>query len=434
MESIIAKPEREQIIALIKREVVPAIGCTEPIAVALCVAKATETLGCHPENIKVFLSANILKNAMGVGIPGTDMIGLPIAVALGALIGKSEYQLEVLKDSNPEAVEAGKKMIESQCIDIALKENIEEKLYIEAVCTHGNDSATAIISGGHTNFVYISRNQDVLLDNRTPASAEAQAAHVELTLRKVFDFATTAPLEEIEFILEARRLNKNAAERSFQGKYGHELGRMLRNSQTERNIMGNNTFTHILSYTSAACDARMAGAMIPVMSNSGSGNQGIATTLPVVVYAEDNHNSEEELTRALILSHLTAIYIKQSLGRLSALCGCVVAATGSSCGITYLMGGGYQQVMYAVQNMIATLTGMICDGAKPSCALKLTSGVSTAVMSAIMAMEQKCVTAVEGIIEENVNQSIRNLTKIGSEGMNETDKLVLDIMTHKHCD
>lgn len=434
MESIIAKPEREQIIALIKREVVPAIGCTEPIAVALCVAKATETLGCHPENIKVFLSANILKNAMGVGIPGTDMIGLPIAVALGALIGKSEYQLEVLKDSNPEAVKAGKKMIESQCIDIALKENIEEKLYIEAVCTHGNDSATAIISGGHTNFVYISRNQDVLLDNRTPASAEAQAAHVELTLRKVFDFATTAPLEEIEFILEARRLNKNAAERSFQGKYGHELGRMLRNSQTERNIMGNNTFTHILSYTSAACDARMAGAMIPVMSNSGSGNQGIAATLPVVVYAEDNHNSEEELTRALILSHLTAIYIKQSLGRLSALCGCVVAATGSSCGITYLMGGGYQQVMYAVQNMIATLTGMICDGAKPSCALKLTSGVSTAVMSAIMAMEQKCVTAVEGIIEENVNQSIRNLTKIGSEGMNETDKLVLDIMTHKHCD
>lgn len=434
MESIIAKPEREQIIALIKREVVPAIGCTEPIAVALCVAKATETLGCRPENIKVFLSANILKNAMGVGIPGTDMIGLPIAVALGTLIGKSEYELEVLKDSNPEAVEAGKKMIESQCIDIALKENIEEKLYIEAVCTHGNDSATAIISGGHTNFVYISRNQDVILDNRTPASAEAQAAHVELTLRKVFDFATTAPLEEIEFILEAKRLNKNAAERSFQGKYGHELGKTLRNSQTERNIMGNNTFTHILSYTSAACDARMAGAMIPVMSNSGSGNQGIAATLPVVVYAEDNHNSEEELTRALILSHLTVIYIKQSLGRLSALCGCVVAATGSSCGITYLMGGGYQQVMYAVQNMIATLTGMICDGAKPSCALKLTSGVSTAVMSAIMAIEQKCVTAVEGIIEENVNQSIRNLTKIGSEGMNETDKLVLDIMTHKHCD
>lgn len=177
----------------------------------------------------------------------------------------------------------------------------------------------------------------------------------------------------------------------------------------------------------------MAGAMIPVMSNSGSGNQGIAATLPVVVYAENHLKSEEELIRALTLSHLTAIYIKQSLGRLSALCGCVVAATGSSCGITLLMGGTYQQVSYAVQNMIANLTGMICDGAKPSCALKLTSGVSTAVLSAIMAMENNCVSSVEGIIEDDVDKSIRNLTKIGSIGMNETDKLVLDIMTHKNC-
>lgn len=198
--------------------------------------------------------------------------------------------------------------------------------------------------------------------------------------------------------------------------------------------MGQNTFTHILSYTSAACDARMAGAMIPVMSNSGSGNQGIAATLPVVIYAQENHKSEEDIARALILSHLTAIYIKQHLGRLSALCGCVVAATGSSCGITLLMGGGYQEVMFAVQNMIATLTGMICDGAKPSCSLKVSSGVSTAVMSAILAMEQKCVTPVEGIIEENVNKSIANLAEIGSTGMNETDKLVLNIMTHKRCD
>lgn len=171
--------------------------------------------------------------------------------------------------------------------------------------------------------------------------------------------------------------------------------------------------------------------MIPVMSNSGSGNQGISATLPVLVYAEENGKSEEEIIRALMLSHLTVIYIKQSLGRLSALCGCVVAATGSSCGITWLMGGTYEQVSYAVQNMIANLTGMICDGAKPSCALKVTTGVSTAVLSAIMAMENRCVTSVEGIIDEDVDQSIRNLTKIGSKGMNETDKLVLEIMTSK---
>ena len=425
---MIAKPEREQIIALINREVVPAIGCTEPIAVALCVAKATETLGKRPERIKALLSANILKNAMGVGIPGTGMIGLPIAIALGALIGKSEYQLEVLKDSTPDAVAEGKKLIDSQAISIGLKENIEEKLYIEIICEADGDTATAIIACGHTNFIYVALNNQVLLNKQTTSTCNEDAKKPELNLRKVYDFATT-PLDEIRFILETKRLNKAAAERSFKGNYGHELGKILKSSKSEEQILGSNTFTHILSYTSAACDARMAGAMIPVMSNSGSGNQGITATLPVVVYAEDNHKSEEELIRAL-----TAIYIKQSLGRLSALCGCVVAATGSSCGITYLMGGTYEQITFAVQNMIANLTGMICDGAKPSCALKLSSGVSTAVFSAILAMEHKCVSSVEGIIDNDVDRSIRNLTRIGSQGMNETDKLVLDIMTHKQCD
>ena len=431
---MLSKNEREQIIALINREVVPAIGCTEPVAVALCTAKATETLGRHPERIDVFLSANILKNAMGVGIPGTDMIGLPIARALGAGVGKSGYGLVGLKDSCPEAVAESRKMVDANVIHIELKDDIEEKLYIEVVCRSGDDRVTAVISGGHTHFLYVGKNREVLLGKRSSGSAETDAGEVKLNFRKVFYFATTFPLGENRFILEAKRLNKQAAERSFDGNYGHELGKTLRSSHSERSILGNNTFTHILSYTSAACDARMAGAMIPVMSNSGSGNQGIAATLPVVVYAEDNHKSEEQLIRALILSHLTAIYIKQNLGKLSALCGCVVAATGSSCGITYLMGGGYEQVADAVQNMIANLTGMICDGAKPSCALKLTSGVSTAVFSAILAMEGKCVTSVEGIIENDVDLSIRNLTKIGSKGMNETDKMVLDIMTHKHCD
>jgi len=433
MENIISKPEREKIIALIQREVVPAIGCTEPMAVALCVAKATEILGCRPDKTDAYLSANILKNAMGVGIPGTGMIGLPIAIALGELIGKSEYGLEVLKDCSPESVEEGKKIIADQSIHIALKENITEKLYIEIICTKGNDKATAIISGGHTNFVYLSHNNEVLLDKRTSSTDEHESEDVQLTMRKVYDFAMTAPIDEIRFILESKRLNKSAAEASFKGSYGHELGKTIKSSKIEQSIMGNNTFTHILSYTSGACDARMAGAMIPVMSNSGSGNQGIAATVPVVIYAEENKKPEEELIRALVLSHLTVIYIKQSLGRLSALCGCVVAATGSSCGITYLMGGNYRQVTYAVKNMIATLTGMVCDGAKPSCALKLTSGVSTAVLSAIMAMEQKYVTAVEGIIEDDVDLSIHNLTRIGSQSMNATDDMILDIMTHKHC-
>ena len=427
---MIKETERKRIIHLIHQEVVPAIGCTEPIAVALCVAKATETLGTKPEKINVLLSANILKNAMGVGIPGTGMIGLPIAIALGALIGKSEYQLEVLKDSTPDVVEEGKRFIEEKRIHISLKENIEEKLYIEVCCEVGDDKATAVIAGGHTTFIYIERNGEVLFQKQHTASCEKEEECLELTLRKVYDFALNTPLDEISFILETARLNKAAAERSFEGNYGHGLGKMLRGTY-EHKVMGDSVFSHILSYTSGACDARMAGAMIPVMSNSGSGNQGISATLPVLVFAEENDKSEEELIRALMLSHLTVIYIKQSLGRLSALCGCVVAATGSSCGITWLMGGTYDQVAYAVQNMIANLTGMICDGAKPSCALKVTTGVSTAVLSAIMAMENRCVTSVEGIIDEDVDQSIRNLTKIGSKGMNETDKLVLEIMTGK---
>ena len=424
------KTERDFIIRLIKREVVPAIGCTEPIAVALCVSKAARLLGKEPEKIKVLLSANILKNAMGVGIPGTGMIGLPIAVALGALAGNPDYRLEVLKDITSDDVERGKQVIAENRIDIQLKENIAEKLYIEVIMSAGPDETTAIISGGHTCFVYEARNGNVLLDERISAVAEESEEDGSLSLRKVYDFALTAPLEEIDFILDSARLNKAAAEASFKGDYGHSLGKSLRNDN-ERREMGDSVFTRILSYTSGACDARMAGAMIPVMSNSGSGNQGIAATLPVVVYAEENQKSREEMIRALVLSHLTVIYIKQSLGRLSALCGCVVAATGSSCGITYLMGGGYEEMTYAVKNMVANLTGMICDGAKPSCAMKLTSGVSTAVFSAMLAMEHKCVTAVEGIIENDVDRTIHNLTRIGAQGMNETDRLVLDIMTHK---
>lgn len=453
--------ERASIIALIKQEVIPAIGCTEPIAVALCVAKATEILGCKPHRIEAHLSANILKNAMGVGIPGTGMIGLPIAIALGALIGKSEYGLEVLKECTPDAVEAGKRMIADEAISIKLKEDITEKLYIEitafgattaassatttttgATTTAASgattasscpQTATAIIAGGHTNFIYLSHNGEVLLDAPLKSTAEQNGNKTALTLKKVYDFATTAPLEEIEFILEAQRLNKAAAETSFKGRYGHQLGRTLKESTREMSILGNNTFSKILSYTTAACDARMAGVMVPVMSNSGSGNQGITATLPITIYAEENNKSREELIRALTLSHLTVIYIKQSLGRLSALCGCVVAATGSSCGITYLMGGGYNQISFAVQNMIATLTGMVCDGAKPSCSLKIASGVSTSLLSAILAMEEQCVSSVEGIIDNDVDKSILNLTRIGSESMNETDHAVLDIMTHKGC-
>ena len=429
---MVDKELRERIIAMIHREVVPAIGCTEPMCVALCTDKATEKLGCRPEKIEALLSANILKNAMGVGIPGTGMLGLPIAIALGAIIGKSDYQLEVLKDLTPETQEEGKKYIAENRITIKQKDGISEKLYVEIVCSAGGKKAFAIIAGGHTKFI----DDEKCLYNKTSKISDTSRsgtisnADVPLNLRLVYDFATTTPLEEISFIMEARTYNMNAAREALKGNYGHNLGKSIERPLS-KGIFGDSIYCHIISRTASACDARMGGAMIPVMSNSGSGNQGICATNPVCVYAKENENTEEELTRALMLSHLTAIYIKQSLGKLSALCGCVVASIGSSCGITYLMGGDYERVCASVKNMIANLTGMICDGAKPSCSLKITSGVSTALLSALLAMEGKCVSSSEGIVDDDVDKSIHNLTSIGADAMCKTDDMILNIMTSK---
>ncbi len=429
---MIEKELRDQIIAMVHREVVPAIGCTEPMCVALCTAKATEKLGCRPEKIEALLSANILKNAMGVGIPGTGMLGLPIAIALGAIIGKSDYQLEVLKDLTPETLEEGKRFIAENRIAIKQKEGISEKLYVEIICTAGDKRASAVIAGGHTRFVEESLTPTGLTPNPSPkGEGNIKSDDVTLNLRLVYDFATTAPLDEISFIMEARTYNMNAAREALKGNYGHNLGKSIERPLS-KGIFGDSIYCHIISRTASACDARMGGAMIPVMSNSGSGNQGICATNPVCVYAKENENTEEELIRALMLSHLTAIYIKQSLGKLSALCGCVVASIGSSCGITYLMGGEYERICASVKNMIANLTGMICDGAKPSCSLKITSGVSTALLSALLAMEGKCVSASEGIVDDDVDRSIHNLTSIGADAMCKTDEMILDIMTTKN--
>lgn len=422
---------REQIIKLIKREVVPAVGCTEPVAVALCVAKATETLGCLPEKLDLRLSGNIIKNAMGVGIPGTGMIGLPIAVALGALIGKSEYSLEVLRDVTPEAVAKGKRYIEDGRINISLDADAPSNLHIDVTATAGDETAHVVISGAHTNFVLIEKNGEIFFKKSQESSGakEESEKDPELNMQMVYDFAMTAPVEEISFIMEAKNLNLAAAQYALKGNYGHSLGSTVLHFGEK--FFGDTPVAHALTLTSAACDARMGGAPVAVMSNSGSGNQGITATMPVVSYAMDIGASDEMMIRALILSNLTSIYIKQSLGRLSALCGCVVASTGASSALVYLMGGGYEQVCDSVKNMVANLTGMICDGAKPSCSMKISSGVSTAMMSAMLALKGFAVTSAEGIISDDVDETIHNLTSIGRDSMQATDKLVLEIMTCK---
>ena len=413
----------EKILQLMHREVIPAIGCTEPIAVALCVCKAKENLGCIPDHIHVTLSPNIYKNAMSVGIPNTGMHGLPIAVALGALIGRSEWQLEVLRDTNEDAVSQAKDYMAKTPIVIDIDQVTKQMLYIHVVVSAAGRTAEATIAGSHTHFV----DGEQVQSSTTMSDSQTEP---ELTLRQVWDFAENVDLSRLDFLVDAAQLNLNAAETSFHSDCGHGLGRLL-HDKASKSLFGDTLYTKILSYTSGACDARMSGAMVPVMSNSGSGNQGISCTVPVVIYGREIGATREQILRALALSHLTVIYIKQSLGRLSALCGCVVASIGSSCGITRLMGGGYEEATYAVKNMVANISGMICDGAKPGCSLKVTSGVSTAVLSAMLAMEHRHSTAIEGIVDEDVDQSIHNLTSLGKYGMHETDKLILDIMVNK---
>ena len=422
----------QELIQLLRREVVPAIGCTEPIAVALCVARAKELLGTEPDSITVSLSKNVYKNAFAVGIPNTGMTGLPIAIALGATVGKSEYMLEVLRDATPEAVAYAKQYMLRVPAKIQINYEAPSILYIHAEVSKDGHSAQATIMDEHTKFVEAAPQTcaEETRGERIEASGE------ELSLRSVYDFAMEVDSCELNFLLQGAEMNTAAAETSFADQYGHGLGRLLRSTTLSatpemKKLFGDTIFTKIISYTCGACDARMSGAMVQVMSNSGSGNQGISCSIPVYLYAKENGCSEEQTLRALALSNLTVIYIKQSLGRLSALCGCVVAATGSAAGITYLMGGNYDEITYAIKNMIANISGMICDGAKPGCALKVTSGVATAIFSAYLAMQHSYADSTEGIVEDDIDRTIRNLTRIGHDGMKVTDDLILDIMTHK---
>lgn len=421
-------------IALINREVVPATGCTEPVAVALAAAKAAQVLNASPAKVEVLLSANMLKNAMGVGIPGTGMIGLPIAVALGLTIAAPEKELSVLDGFTEEEFDRAKALVEKKVINISLKVGNIDKLYIEILLQddQGND-VCVVIEGNHRNICYISHNGAELLNKKylgSEVEGSPEDEDLSLSFDIAYDFATTTPIERIEFILEAANLNKEAAEFSLQHYFGHAVGRVV-SSNTGKKYLGDSVLTDMLTYTGAACDARMDGAPVAVMSNSGSGNQGITATLPVWSFATREKKSREETIRALMLSSLMVIYIKQKLGRLSALCGCVVAATGSSCGITYLMGGDKRQIAFSIKNMVGNITGMLCDGAKPSCSMKVSSGVSSALLSALLAMQNKVVTANEGIVDEDIDKTIDNLTTIGRESMNETDRLVLSIMTSK---
>ncbi|MCI7515456.1 MAG: L-serine ammonia-lyase, iron-sulfur-dependent, subunit alpha [Bacteroidales bacterium] len=441
-------PRESEIIELIRREVKPALGCTEPIAVALAVAKAMETISDseHDLNsdwrkdiglvrqIDVKVSGNILKNGMGVGIPGTGMVGLHIAAALGAVCGNSSYGLEVLHDLDEESISIAKRMVEEEKVCIGIAET-SHKLYVDTTVTLCNGhKANVVIEDDHDRIVKTSFDEQVLFmlqESEGGACKEGRnSAEMGLTIREIYDFAKSVAYEDIRFILDSRTLNMALAEEGLKGKYGLRVGRAI-HSEKYKAVFGNDFLSYAMSLTAAASDARMAGCTLPAMSNSGSGNQGITVTMPVIAYSIKYGCDDESLARALVLSHLVAIHIKSYLGKLSALCGCVVASTGSSCGLVYLNGGSYEQVCYSIKNMIGNITGMVCDGAKVGCAMKVASGVSSSLQSAVLAMEDTCVSEHDGIIEKDIEKTIRNLGRIGSVGMQDTDELILDIMVCK---
>ena len=435
-----------EIISLIRKEVKPALGCTEPIAVALAVAKAMEIIeencpglshdwrfdGGYSLNVEV--SGNILKNGMGVGIPGTGMVGLYIASALGAVCGKSSYGLEVLNDLNETSIARAKEMVEDKTVEIGLAET-DKKLYVKAVVSLSDGHcAGTVIADDHDRIIETSFDGTVLTsadDNKDSEVAEQKSTlDYGLTVKEIDEFARTVAYEDIRFILESRTLNLALAHEGMKGEYGLKVGYAI-SLECNKEVFGGDFLSYAMALTAAASDARMAGCTLAAMSNSGSGNQGITVTMPVIAYSIKYGTSDEQLARALVMSHLIAIHIKGYLGKLSALCGCVIASTGAACGLVYLRGGDYQQICSAIKNMIGNITGMVCDGAKVGCAMKVASGVSSALQSAVLAREGLCISEYDGIIEKDIEKTIHNLGRIGSIGMQHTDNMILDIMVCK---
>lgn len=416
------------------KEIVPAEGCTEPIAVAYAVSLAAEQVEGEITSIQLFLSGNIVKNAMGVGIPGTGQTGLPIAAALGAVIRRSHRKLEILSGLTPEELAKANAMIEQKLLYVELKDT-PEKLYIEARVCSLNHTATAIVAKEHTNVVFLSKD-GVKLEQGID-KADCEESHTldpevySVSLEEIYEFIQTADFSELRFLLEGSRMNKAISDEGLRGEYGLQVGRKM-SQQSAVNLFGNDVANRIIAATAAASDARMDGSAMPVMTTAGSGNQGIACTMPVIALAELLGKDEETLARAMALSNLITIHVKHYIGRLSPLCGSGIAGgVGAGSGIVYLMGGTLEQIKRSIQNTIASTSGMICDGAKPTCALKISTATNAAIQSATLAMNDISASLNDGVIFEKVEDTIKNMETLVQEGLAATDQAILNIMLSK---
>lgn len=430
-EVIEMRPLWKRLIKIVQKEVVPAIGCTEPISLAFAAATAAERLHKPIERIAARVSANLMKNGMGVTVPGTGMTGLPIAAAVGALGGRPEYQMEVLKDVTPEIAAAGKQLLVEGRVTLSVAD-VPNVLYSEATVFGGGDWVRVAIADDHTNVVSIERNGEVVFSAPSVKNDDLVAAYslAGVQAQEIYDFADRVPLGQIAFIKNAAVMNDSLASAGMGGQYGLRVGAIMQH-QVEAGMLGKSLLAQVLMRTSAASDARMGGASLPAMTNSGSGNQGIAATMPVVVVAEYLKASEEQLIRALVLSHTMAILIHDKLPKLSAFCAVTTASMGAAAGMAYLFKGDFNTVSMAISNMIGDVAGVICDGASNSCAMKVSTAAAAAFKAVLMALEGTRVMGSDGIVDNDIDQSIANLGELASKGMIKTDEQILQIMLHK---
>ncbi|HGL5372557.1 TPA: serine dehydratase subunit alpha family protein [Citrobacter farmeri] len=435
MSETIKNPLWSRFIRAVQEEVKPALGCTEPVSLALAAAVAASELKGAVDRIDAWVSPNLMKNGLGVTVPGTGMVGLPIAAALGALGGDPGAGLEVLKDASAQAIADAKAMLKAGKVSVMLQQPCDDILFSRAKVYSHDGWACVTIVGGHTHIVRIETHNGVTFSQQANASDEAQESPLavlsETSLEEILAFVNTVPFDAIRFILDAARLNGALSQEGLRGNWGLHIGATME-KQCARGLLANDLSTAILIRTSAASDARMGGATLPAMSNSGSGNQGITATVPVMVVAEHFGADEEKLARALMLSHLSAIYIHHQLPRLSALCAATTAAMGAAAGMAWLVDEGrYSTISMAISSMIGDVSGMICDGASNCCAMKVSTSASAAWKAVLMALDDTSVTGNEGIVANNVEQSIANLCALACHSMQQTDKQIIEIMARK---
>ncbi|WP_427833023.1 serine dehydratase subunit alpha family protein [Actinobacillus pleuropneumoniae] len=425
------KSELEQaIIATVQQEVVPALGCTEPVSLALAAAVARQYLGALPDRIEAKVSPNLMKNGMGVTVPGTGTVGLTMAAAIGAIGGDPNGGLEVLKHITNEQVAQAKQMIHDHKIEVSISDT-EHILYSEATLFNADQQVKVRIAAHHTNVIYIEKNGELLFSKPCVVESEnAENVFANLNAKDIYDFSLNVELEKIRFIQQAAILNSALSQEGLNQDYGLHIGRTLQ-KQIGKGLISDDLLNRIVIETTAASDARMGDANLPAMSNSGSGNQGITATMPVVVVARHLVASEEQLIRALFLSHLMAIYIHSKLPKLSALCAVTTAAMGSCAGVAWLLTGKFEAISMAISSMIGDISGIICDGAANSCAMKVSTSVSSSYKSILMALDDTQVTGNEGIVEHQIDRSINNLCAIASRSMQYTDRQVIEIMVSK---